>query len=302
MAIGVALFIALMLLMWFGLRWLSRKGFGGGRSRHMEVLDRLVISRDSCILLVKIAGRVFAVAVGRDSSGLLCELSESELGASGGGRPGGASPGSGSPRAGAGFWKRFSHNMRLNMGLLPKGTGPMTPEVDEPSANETAGAFKDVLERIQQAQAEQQNPSHPPESGRKASGLYYVGTPEQDAQAYGKVADYNAAIESMRNLGLVDKEAAPRRATASVSAQARREPPVAAPPITAQTKPAEEELKSKAAVAAAYAQAAKAPDAPREKADAGGGQETDKYDMMFDLISRRQAKYSAKKDRGKEAP
>lgn len=311
-AVGIAVFVLLMLLMWFVMRWLSRKGFGGGRSKHMEVLDRLVISRDSCILLLRVADRVFAVSAGKDSSSLICELSASELGLNDGVPPGGASAGSERPKAGAGFWKRFSHNMKLNMGLLPKGTKPMTPGGGEPDPRETAGAFKDVLEKIQQAQAETRSPSHPPETGREESGQSYVQAGEQTDQVQDRVTDYDAIIENMRNLGLVDKDRMEGRRARTPSTSAR-EKPVSRPEPDAEqaVKPAAGQVLMQTSSEAfkAYERAAgqkpelekEGPSAPVPVAPIPAA-EPDKYDMMFDLIAKRQAKYAGKKDRGKEAP
>lgn len=339
---GLTVFVLLMVGAWLLLRWLSKKGLGGGRSKHMKVLDRLVISRDSYILLLQIAGRIFAVSVGKDSSSLICEIPHGELGFDEQERQDKTTE---TPAVKAaenpGFWKRFSHNMRLNMGLLPKGTQPMAPpSKSEPTPKESAEAFKEVLERIQQAQQTNSNPSGSPESGRAVSGQNHAndsGRPEagqrnsaarsgrgkdpdepQAAPDKDKVADYNAIIENMKNLGLVDKpQSAPRRREPDVaerySPHADRE---AKEPVSVKNIKLSGVAPATAAAYSAYSRNA-GYDKDVAKAEAAAddagityeaspvsvtGGEPDKYDMMFDLIARRQARYAGRKDRGKESP
>lgn len=298
----LVVFVLLMAAAWFVLRWLAGRGMGGGRSKHMKVLDRLVLTRDSSILILQVSGRVFVVAAGKDSSDVLCELDPSDFPPENSPRRAGAPDGE-EPSTQPGFWKRFFHNLRLNMGLLPKGTQPMTPGgASRPPSDPQPDTFQDILRRVQHAQAAQNHPSHSPESGRAASGNLHVEgraegaaagrkeepvytrhtRPVYDGEAPKVKADYNEIIDNMRQLGLVDKDRPPppREQAPAAAAAPQAEPYRAEPPVQPEAEPPQ------------------APDeAPGPAAD---GQ--DKYDMMFDLIAKRQARYAGKKDRGKDGP
>ena len=270
---GILVFILLVLLMWYLMRWLSRKGFGGGRSKHMEVLDRLAVSRESCILILRVAGRVFAVSSGRDSSSLICELDASELMFKNEARPGKVFQGGGSSQARSGFWKRFLHNMKLNMGLLPKGAKPMTPSGDGTFSKEESKSFKDIFDSVRHSPAETASTSRPPETGIETQEWRHISTDLRDKADRPSAANYKEIIENMQRLGRLGGS----ETQDSIPATMHEPGPESYPIPESKTDGAE------------------IPDPPSEAA------EPDKYDVMFDLIARRQSRYAGGKDRGKGA-
>jgi flagellar biogenesis protein FliO len=64
-----------------GFIWLSRRVSGSRMltGRRMKVIDRMMISRDSSILLVQIGSRLFAVASGKGVPSFISELSPSDF-------------------------------------------------------------------------------------------------------------------------------------------------------------------------------------------------------------------------------
>ena len=72
-------FAAILALSYFGLRYLSRKNLFAARGRHMRVLDRMVVGRDSMILLVRVADKVFVTGIAKEGIHMLGEIDPDKL-------------------------------------------------------------------------------------------------------------------------------------------------------------------------------------------------------------------------------
>jgi flagellar biogenesis protein FliO len=98
LVLGILIFVALF----GGFIWLSKKFSGGSivSGRRIKVIDRMMLTRDSTILIVQVGMRLLAVGTGKGAPSLLCELSPSDFPEFG--KPPGARQ-----RAG-GFWERFA--------------------------------------------------------------------------------------------------------------------------------------------------------------------------------------------------
>ncbi len=293
LVVGVAVFILLMAGSYFALKWLSGKGFSGGKSKYMKVLDRLAMSKESSFILLEVGSRIFAVAVSKDGASVLGELDRDELGA-----PQAAAPQAAAPQTAAeqgrqaGFGKRMAHNLKLNMGLLPKGTPPLgptppgkapeaavvslAPEQPAPAQVGPSGeTFRDALAQARQRQ--QFNPISSAPKSQGTSGQTYV---QPSAPPTGEAARYDEIINNMRSLGQLDGAAQHKGFT-------RPEPAPA--PVRAAAAPDE------APTGPPRAASMERPPAVEASAD-------EKMDQMFDLIAKRKARFSQTGGRGKEAP
>ena len=191
---SLVLFAVIMAGTFLLLRFFSGRGLGR-QGRFLTVLDRFPISKDCQILVIRIGERVLAVCVGREGGSLLCELDPADLKAAGHSEsPVRAAEGRAPERSG--FWGRFWHNIRLNAGLMPKGTKPMGPPPKAGDAD--TQAFADILAALQQ-------------QGESAVS----GRPDAGAGE----ADYRAAVENMRQLAQTDRTA-PAARTLSPPSQA----------------------------------------------------------------------------------
>jgi len=169
-----------------------------GRARNMRVIERLMISRDAAVLLVQVGQRILAISSAKDGVRLLCELSPRDLpDISEERRPG-------PPDENSTFWQRFSHNMRINLRLLPKDTPYARPPGGDdahiaPPPAPSPSPFAMALLRAQS------------ESDR--DGLMSLLDTAPDpisvlADADGNsgsssIQDYNAAIENLKQMGQI---------------------------------------------------------------------------------------------------
>lgn len=200
---GVVLFVVMIV----GALLLSRLFSGRGlvrQSRYLRILDRYPINRDCQILVVNIGERVLAVCVGRDGGNLLCELDPATLNLT---ATSTNTVSSGDEPERSTFRGRFWHNFRMNMGLMPKGTKPMTPPPKtQPSGGADSEAFAAILDALQR---------------READNLAGKADDESSAPLHKSAdhaaADYRAAVDNMRRLAQTDK-AAPAARTAPPSA------------------------------------------------------------------------------------
>ncbi|MDR1736016.1 MAG: flagellar biosynthetic protein FliO [Oscillospiraceae bacterium] len=299
---GIVLFAA-MIVGAIVLMRVSRRGFGR-HSRYIRVIERFPLNRDSSIVLVSIGTRLLAVCVGRDGGSLLCELEPGETerhsdtaqtepgtyrsqGTQNAQNAQGAdADGRLTPRDrvnGAG--KRFWHNMRINLGLLPKGTPPMTPRPSRPAAskadvkpqnNQADAMFAEVLNAARQ-KAENTGESPPVQTG----------------------GNYAAALENMRRLAQTENRAA--------APAVRADPKPVYPANAGHVKDSDEEtarellrmLQSRKSGNTGSAQSGSADNAQPVKTNAGqAGQteQTGQIDEMLDKIAKRQSRYSSKKN------
>jgi flagellar protein FliO/FliZ len=187
--------VALLVLSFFVLRWLSTRTMGG--SHHMRVIERLIISRDNALLIVQVGQRILAVSSAKDGVRLLCELSPRDI------------PDLSESKApesldeGSSLGKRFIHNMRVHMRLLPKGTPFARPPVKDggsgvsPNASPSPSPFAMALLRAQSEHDHDGlmsllNNSPDPVSDSDDTG---------GDSGSGVVRDYNAAIENLKQMG-----------------------------------------------------------------------------------------------------
>ena len=311
LVLGILVFAALMAGMFLLLKWLSRRGFAGTSGRRMKALDRLVLSKDSSVMILQIGLRLFAVSVGRDGVRLISELKSSDFEQS---APEQAQA------ARAGFFRRFIHNMKINMRLAPKDAKPMGPGASIPAAHDS---FADVLAQV--ARRESENPS-PDVSVEGESGRPHV---EETAAK----PDYQSRIDQMKRWG--EPDSLDRRASGAGAVSAapkipkysRPAAPASPAPITAPvpvTEPVPAEPAPKAVkpepVAEAVPETIEAqevemiepaaepiisdsqPYTPPEESqtvnaqlstvNAHQPQTGEKIDMLLDMISKRQGRYS----------
>ena len=228
---GLLGFVAILALSYFGLRYMSRRNLLSARGRHLQVVDRMAVGRDSTILLVRVADKVLVTGVGKEGFNTLCEMSAAELETEEPERP--AVP---SVKTSDGFWGRFWHNLKVSAGLLPKGTPLRRPERDEPTDGETPSAFGDVLRRSQEELADDADSTQsaaPQAAPKKPTASKPTGIPQKPvapqpvapqpvapqavaasqatAAPQATVApDYNSAIERMKAFGRMEIEAQTR--------------------------------------------------------------------------------------------
>jgi flagellar biogenesis protein FliO len=116
-----------------GFFWLSKRVSGGQllAGRRMKVIDRVMVSRDSTIVLVQIGSRLFAVGTGKGTPTFICELSPSDFP-----EPADKPEKSSGP---GGFWGRFARNMKANV----SGAAAETSAAEEASFAEVLMQIKD---------------------------------------------------------------------------------------------------------------------------------------------------------------
>jgi flagellar biogenesis protein FliO len=150
--LGVLLFVLMLAAMLVLLFFLQRRGgFAGGK--RVKVIERVSITRDTALVVLRVGARCLVVCAGKDGGNLLCELSPDEIEASA------AREEREEPRP-PGFFKRFWHNLRLNLGLLPKGTRPLTPRAAPPPAEPES--FAALMRNLRQQQDAAPPPPEPP--------------------------------------------------------------------------------------------------------------------------------------------
>ena len=309
--LGFAAFLAVIALSYFALRWLSKRTVGVS-SRHMRVIERLAVGQGTFLMLVRVGERVLALSATKDGLKFLCELSPSDIGdAEAPVRENVRESDPGSLT----FGRRFAHNMRIQLGLLPKDTPPARPAAVaerppeiadgytapsvEPLAEERLGAFALELQKAQNSENNRrenedlllsllsQNDSNPipvpkaaPDSGR------------------GAFTDYNTVIESMKQLGRVEKNepitpVSPRAAAASYKASAsvpRPEPAPVSPPAPKPEPAPVPPPAPKPEPASDPAPSARLR-TEREQAAQKLQSNDDKVDELFDRISQRSSRY-----------
>jgi flagellar biogenesis protein FliO len=146
----------------------------------MKIIDRMMVSRDTSILLVQIGTRLLAVGSGKGMLSLICELSPSDfLGFA-------EKTAVGSSSESGGFWKRFARNMKANV------TG---------SASETDAdtSFAEVLMQIAE--------KDPPSGAEDAEDAGPVSLQEEEEISFPsrlRRPSYQVSIENMSRLSEPD--------------------------------------------------------------------------------------------------
>lgn len=281
---GIVIFVAMLVGAWLLIRLLSGKGFSR-QGRYFRVLDRFPISRDCSILLLAVGSRVLAVCVGKDGGSLLCELDPVEIE---GFSVGGAATKQESEGQDASFGKRFVHNMKYNMGVLPKGTPPMRPSAPQ-SAGKNDADFSAILQAIEKSGAAQE-------------------TVQRSADpAEMRAADYRAAVDNMRRLAQTEAPAARSKPKPDPSAGT-------APSPAGRTQSSDEEtarellrmLQDRKASHEKPKPADTKPSTPRTESSVGPRagdapvirpDREDQIDEILDKIAQRQSRYASPKSK-----
>lgn len=69
---------AVLLLAWFLLRWILKRVPSQGGSRHIKLLDRVAVTPDKCLLLVRVAEKTMLVGMTSHSVEKLCDIDDPE--------------------------------------------------------------------------------------------------------------------------------------------------------------------------------------------------------------------------------
>ncbi|MDR3645395.1 MAG: flagellar biosynthetic protein FliO, partial [Clostridia bacterium] len=72
--------IFIFFLAWFATRIVGSRGNMGGQGRHIKIIEKTAVSKDCCIMLVEICGRLTAVGVTPQGMSVLHELDADEAG------------------------------------------------------------------------------------------------------------------------------------------------------------------------------------------------------------------------------
>ncbi|MDR0381816.1 MAG: flagellar biosynthetic protein FliO [Oscillospiraceae bacterium] len=231
--VGLLGFAALLALGYFGLRYLSRRGPAAARGRGLRVLDRMAVSRENMILIVRVAGRILTVGVTKEGMSTLCELTREEW------ETNRAEPSDSArtfdedmpeesetleePEGILGFLRRFAHNLGVCAGVLPKGTPPARPPMSRPAPRAAAeaaeaGAFDACLRRAETEWAAAPEPRAKPRAAFRTEPRTEIRAEtyaeprveprvEVEPPAPEFRVDYNAAIERMKQCGRMERPA-----------------------------------------------------------------------------------------------
>lgn len=69
---------AVLLLAWFLVKWLMKRMPAQGGSRHIKLLDRVAVSPDKCLLLVRVAEKTMLVGMSSHTVEKLCDIADPE--------------------------------------------------------------------------------------------------------------------------------------------------------------------------------------------------------------------------------
>ena len=263
---GAFVFIAILA----GFVVLSKRMSGGPvlSGRRIKVIDRMMLTRDSSILLVRVGLRILAVGVGKGVPSLLCELSPKDF-------PEFAAKPEESPKE-AGFWNRFARNMKSGL------TGGSISQTEEDAS------FAAVLQQI----AEKDPVSGAENAGDAGYPLLWEEE-QRPAPPKFKRSGYQASIENMTRLSEPDaldrrshqqqwqqqRERQRQRAAAPGVRFAGAEAPMQPPPVYAPPMPP--------------------PPAPEPPAPAVSDEErSGRIDQLLDMIAQRQSRMDNRDDTG----
>lgn len=66
--------VLVILLAWWLLRWLTKRVPMQTGSKHIKILDRVPVSQDKCLLLVRVADKTMLVAMTSHTAEKLCDV------------------------------------------------------------------------------------------------------------------------------------------------------------------------------------------------------------------------------------
>ncbi len=318
--LGFALILALSYL---ALRWLNKRNALGARSRYMAVLDRMAVSRDCTLLIVRILDEIYAVGVTKDGVEQICRVdpevfeaypppprgffrSRAEVRSdttAAQTEPVAApraetvtpsaeqSPPAEPSRGKDTFLRRFVHNLGVNSGVLPKDTPPRRPPAKPQT--ETSTSFSEVLRQTQEHPRPKPDSVSPSQEDHDVMGRATparqgpVGTNEPNDVPRATRRDYDSLFEGIRSYSeagvMPSKEPRPRPAPQET--QASSVPKAVAKPPSAPPSSEENASVSEQAPPPTVSKPASSPDDP--------------LDNLRDRMSRRSANIKKKWDEDK---
>lgn len=80
----IILFVIILYLAYLTTRYIGKKysAFGGVNGKNIKVIDRMAVSQDKLLMIVKAGGKTMLIGVSKDHMEFLSELDESQLTAS----------------------------------------------------------------------------------------------------------------------------------------------------------------------------------------------------------------------------
>ncbi|MCR5585814.1 MAG: flagellar biosynthetic protein FliO [Lachnospiraceae bacterium] len=75
----ILIFIIVLVACWATTRFVASKQLAGKNTGNFEVVETYAIARDRFLQLVRIGTKYYAIAVGKDSISVICELSKDEI-------------------------------------------------------------------------------------------------------------------------------------------------------------------------------------------------------------------------------
>lgn|GEM_PF-2877825 len=207
LVLGVLVFIAVLCGFVVLSKRLSKGSVFSGKGKQVKVIDRLMLSRDSAVMVVQIGSRLLAVGVGKGAPSFLCELSPEDFPEPIGNEPRARNP--------SGFWGRFAHNMKANM------TGGKTIRPGDDLSTNGDSSFADVLRQISEKD---------PVSGAEDAGdAGYPHLREEKPQRFRR-GNYHTSIENMTRLSEPDTLDRRSRYYGDTTSVRPPQPPAAVPP------------------------------------------------------------------------
>ncbi len=75
----ILIFIIVLVACWATTRFVASKQLAGKNMGNFEVVETYAVTRDRYLQVIRIGTKYFAIAVGKDSINVICELSKDEL-------------------------------------------------------------------------------------------------------------------------------------------------------------------------------------------------------------------------------
>jgi flagellar biogenesis protein FliO len=176
---GLVLGVLVFVVIFGGFIYLSKRlqGRAPFSGKRVKVIDRMMLTRDSAILLVQVGNRLLAVGVGKGAPSFLCELSSSDF-------PEYTGPATQTP---AGFWSRFVRNIKTGI------TGGRPDQAQEDAS------FAEVLRQISE--------KDPVSGAENAGDAGYPHIIEEERRPVPNRfrRSYQSSIDNMTRLGEPDK-------------------------------------------------------------------------------------------------
>ncbi|MCL2002678.1 MAG: flagellar biosynthetic protein FliO [Oscillospiraceae bacterium] len=202
--LGVLVFIAVL----GGFVYLSKRIQKGAAfsGRRIKVLDRMMLTRDSAVLLVQVGARLMAIGTGKGAPSFICEFSPSDFPEFAAKNAAGKEP--------PGFWGRFFKHMKSGV------AGGHPGQADEDAS------FAEVLRQIAE--------KDPVPGGQSAgdTGSPVIREEDRRPQTNRFKRSYQNSIENMTRLSEPDRLDRRSRLYGGAEEHARPTPPPAKPAVS----------------------------------------------------------------------